>query len=395
MHKQSFLVSLIVILLGAGFSQAYAQQEQWLQYYSSKKASEMIGGSPSPYHELSEAAHDSSKLPEFICDKPAFGKWKQSYDSNGPRIIAFDKSEGASNYDKVYFDTDGDGSLKDEKPLKFYSKNEYETHFGPVPVYFQGEDGLITYHIEIKLYTGRNQNYLRIDSACWYAGDVNVNGKAIKCTLIDYNANGRFDDIANEKTSICDRIWIGKTGNAYEAGHLGKYIRVGGKFYTVSAARDGANVKISPAENIIYRKVKVPKSITKLSVCGSNGYFDIEPIDGVCKVISGKYRVDKWSAQKTDNKKKKWSIQASNAGKIQLNAIEDNHEVLDLGEPLVSTVSVRKGGNDRFSFNQETVGRYGERIDISRTGMYRNAAPKLRIRTVDMSYDKKFSLEYG
>ena len=60
---------------------------------------------------------------------------------------------------------------------------------------------------------------------------------------------------------------------------------------------------------------------------------------------------------------------------------------------IISTVSAssREGS---YSFNQELLGKNGERIELLRNGS-RPQAPKLNIKNADGTYDRTYSFSYG
>jgi hypothetical protein len=370
-----------------------AQDEQWLRYHCRREARRIIGDMGWAQPDLTTEKPQGAELPEFEKSEPWFAKWSTPMAEAGHLWIALDRTYENGPYDRLFIDSNANGRLNDEEAVKAYKTEQYYTHFGPVKVVFQSEDGPLTYHLNFRLYN-RNERYRRLYaySDCWYEGAVTVAGTKKHCVLIDQNANGTFNDKSPQPHN-CDRIRIGEKGTQ-DSRYVGNLIEVDGTLYRPEIARDGAFIKLSKAEDVKMGNVRMSPAITEFSAGGENGLFKLEPQNGIGSLPVGKYRVDKWALIKKDDKGRTWTVQASGisgAGEFEVPA--DREVELSIGEPIVSKLEARKSDSG-YSFSQSVSGRLGERIEITRNGA-RPPAPKLRIKNKDGTYERSFSFEYG
>jgi hypothetical protein len=365
-------------------------QPQWLQYKTSLYMEDEFSTS-SRYFPLEKKPADV-RMPKFGQYDQKFGKWQHSMDGGKVRWIALDRTRKSGLMDLLYIDSNGDGHLDDEKPYKGVVSDRYRMMFGPVAVHFKGEDGPITYHLNLQYYSYEEQSsYLVISTGCWYEGEVLIDGKPTRVTLIDYNANGTFSDKA--ESSDCDRILIGPESRR-KSYYVGNYLELGDKLYRVTIAKDGATVEITAAQDAAYGKVKVPETITTFTAAGVNGLFERKPAAGEVSLPEGRYRVHEWTIERKDDKGKNWTLTGSNfPNEKAFTVAKDGTSELDIGEPAISVVShtIR---NNAYYFNQELVGKMGESIRL-RVGGRQPDAPSLHIYSKSGEYDRTFKLEYG
>jgi len=396
MRNKIYIQIVVGISLLVLTSAAPAQDEQWLQYHSERQAQRIIGDMTSSHLEVTSDKPQDVELPDFKCDDPFFACWSSPMAASGGLWMAFDRQNKQGRpYDLLYIDSNGDGNLADESAIASYEvdyRSSRRTAFGPIKLIFKGEDGPITYHINIEFlnYTGRK--YLYIRAAGWYEGTVTVAGTKKHCTLIDQNANGTFND-KSLNAAECDRIRIGKKGSK-DSLFVGNYIEIDDVLYRPEIARDGAYIKLSKAEDVKFGNIRIPESITEFSAGGENGLFTLKPEKGTGSLPVGRYRVNYWAIERKDEKGKKWKMQGegfSNKGDFDITA--DKEAELSIGEPIISTLKATKSGSG-YSFSQNLQGRLGERIELTRNEA-QPPAPKLHIKNKDGTYDRTFSFEYG
>lgn len=375
---------------------AGAQGQQWLQYRSSREPKAIAGYISMPFLKPTSEHPDSANLPD-LKEEPLLYKWSSPLAKDGFLYIALDRETGSGARDLLYVDSNGDGNLRDETAIAAYTTDPQHSYFGPVKVTFQEEDGPIVYHLNFRL-CDHHQRLLRVSSAGWYEGSITVSGQQKFCVLIDHNANGAFND-KSLNAAKCDRIRIGDTEHlATSMEHLttsfvGNYINIGGVLYRPVIARDGAFVKLAKAEGVTFGIVRLPKTISQFSVCGENGLFSFVPVNGLCSLPVGKYRVHSWTMVRQD-KKGLWELRGSSASdKGVFDVTGDKETELSIGEPIISAIEAR-GGSGSYTFNHKLQGRLDERIDLERNGS-RPEAPKLRIRSKDGRYNKNFAFAYG
>lgn len=371
------------------------QQEQWLQYHSAPDAASILQEIDRQRLQATFDKPEDVDLPQFKSDKPLFARWATPMVDSGGLWMALDRTTAYGRCDLLYIDSNGDNSLADESPVTPHTQNyrsNRHSAFAPVKVAFRGKDGPITYHLRIDLYDYVQQKHLYAGAACWYEGAIDVAGEKKHCTLIDYNANGTFDD-TSISPSECDRIRIGDKPR-HDTRFVGKYVEVNDILYRLHVARDGAYVKLAKADDVSFGHVNLPETITEFAAGGENGLFVRKPEKGFCSLPVGKYRIDHWAIERQDEQGVQWKVQGRWFGDPGLfDVTKEDRAELSIGEPITSAVSVVRDGST-YRFSQELQGRLGESIELERQGT-RPRAPQLHVKSEDGSYDRTFTFEYG
>jgi hypothetical protein len=355
-------ISMLVLTTSAG-----AQDEQWLQYHSEREAQRIIGSMGTVYREIATDKPAGVNLPEFKTSQQLFAVWPTPMVKSSRLWIALDRSSEQGKWDRLYIDSNGNGRLDDEKAVEAYQTDQYYTYFGPVKVVFEGEDGPVTYHLNFRFYDYNEQNRrLYIYSGGWYEGEVIVGGQKKHCMLIDYNVNGTFND-KSLQAGNSDRIGIGDKGNR-NTGFVGNYIEVDDTLYRVEIARDGAFIKLAKAEDVKYGSIRVPETITELTVGGENGQFTHELKDGATTLPVGKYRIDHWQIDRKDDKGKSWTMRGygfSDRGDFDIK--EDAETVMQIGEPVTAGLQAQLNG-ENYEFSKSLRGSLGEYVTLNASG---------------------------
>jgi hypothetical protein len=385
------ILSSVVLISFLSSPAAQAQEEQWLQYRSATQARQIVGDMSSRLNEPGSAPPADVKLPSFTAEKPLFLVWETPMVKSGKVWMAFDKSSKNGQYDRLYLDANTNGELADETALTPARRESNRAYFGPVKVVFEGEDGPITYHLDLELYASPNQTYCIMAPAGWYEGTITVGGVRKHCVLIDYNVNGTFND-KSDNPGGCDRIRIGPP-EGRDSRFVGNYIEVDDKLYRTEIARDGAFIVLKDASDVPYGTVRLADNITTFSAGGENGQFIRKPEKGTLKLPVGTYRIDYWSIAKDDGKGSKWELQGRGGSNATFTVAQDKEAKLAVGEPVYSMVSYNQTGGS-FTFSQRLQGHQNEQITLLRNGA-QPQPPKLRIRNRDGTYDRGMSFEYG
>jgi hypothetical protein len=424
MRHLAWPVFVVAGLLGWATS-AYAQQEQWLQYRTSSNIYQAIGGTWGQKLAIRDDAPDGLALPKFTSDKPIFLRWQPRIDqavvdkAGGSVWLALDRSRKNGPYDRLYIDSNLNGSLADETPIKASNASldngrQYDT-FNLVKVTLPGIDGPSAYHLEISYqeYTNPSapgstqpakvQRSARATAAGWYEGEITVDGKKHWCMLIDYNANGCFND-SGEKRDKCDIIRIATKGdrkfvedseNDFSTRTVGQQIEIDGKFYSLTVADDGASVAFAPATNLPMGNIRVPANISYFSVFGPAGYFLCRPQAGLATVPAGEYSLDRYEVAATDPAGVKWQIREIGASMEKpFSLAEGTQYALQIGEPFKASLSANRTGPGEYSINHGLRTAKGDNVVLRRDGK-QPGAPKVHIKNGDGSYDKTFSMEFG
>jgi hypothetical protein len=393
MRKKVFIPISVGILLFILVSQVPAQQEQWLQYHSSRDAAQIFGSVGLQRLELSTEQPAGVKLPQLKGKNQLFAKWPTPMVKSSFLWVALDRTHEQGPYDLLYIDSNCNGALDDETAVSAYRMDQRGAYFGPVKVIFEIEDGPVTYHLNFNSYQyGAGDNRLYASSGGWYEADISVGAEKKHCVLFDNNANGTFND-KSANAGDCDRIRIGKQGGQ-ETLFTGNYIVIDETLYRPEIAIDGACITLSKAEDVKFGSVHLPESITKLSANGENGLFILKPEKGAETLPVGKYNVYDWVIERKDEKGTNWRLKGSGFGESNVFEVaEDKPAVLTIGEPVIAALaaSEREG---TYSFNHSMKGRAGERIELTRNGV-QPQAPKLCIKNADSTYDRTYSFQYG
>ena len=383
-----FTVGIIlpVLVLAAG-----AQDEQRLQYRSSREARSILGGLFAQNLNVISERPEGIELPDFKEDESLFFRWSSPMAKNGYLFIALDRASEAGARDLLYIDSNGDGNLKDETTIEAYKAEKSHAYFGPVKVTFEAEDGPIVYHLNLRL-CDHGKRWLYVSSGGWYEGTITVGQEKKYCMLIDYNANGTFND-KSLNSNESDRIRIGKEGAEYTR-FIGNYVEIDDKLYRSGIARDGAYIKLTRAEDVTFGNIRLPESITEVSLGGENGQFTFKPENGTGSVPVGEYRIDHWSIERKDDTGNNWKAEGRGFSEKGLfNITEAEETELSIGEPIISTLDARDRSGT-YSFSQNLKGKLGESIQITRNGK-RTLPPKLRIKSEDGQYDRTYDFRYG
>jgi hypothetical protein len=374
-------------------STAFAEQ-QWLQYKSARDADKQVPEIESKYFEATSKAPDGVGLPHLATDSPPlFFRWESPMVPGGCVYIAFERAQGEMQYDRLYIDSNCDGNLADEEVVQAYSVSRSQAYFAPVRVMFKDETGdPITYHLGICV-CGTPMPHLHINAACWYEGDVKVDGKEIRCLLVDYNVNGMFNDKSLDAEQA-DRIVMVVDGRRTSA-FVGNLLQLGGRFYNPKIARDGAFVELAPCDDVKFGTLVVSESIDEISLGGENGLFNMPVKQGRVGLPVGKYSVQRYTIERADNNGNKWKAEAAfGSNAYALDIREGTETKADIGEPFVTKLRVSNRGSGYYSFGQQLEGRMGERLDVRLNGS-RPGAPKLWIKNESGDYDRKYSFAYG
>lgn len=135
-------ISLLVLT-----SLASAQDEQWMQYHSARQAQRIVSDMGSSTPEITSERPQGVELLQFKSTEPFFAKWSTPMVESGYLWISLDRTHKQGQWDRLFIDSNGNSHLNDETVITAYRTDQYHTYFGPVKVIFEGEDGLLTYHL--------------------------------------------------------------------------------------------------------------------------------------------------------------------------------------------------------------------------------------------------------
>jgi len=386
----------ILLTVGIGLllitSSAYTQEMQWLQYHSEREADRIIGNMPSKDLRLTSERPPNVELPDFQCEEPLFASWSTPMVKSGQLLVALDRTTESERRDQLYIDSNINGHLNDEKPVKAHRTDRYYAYFGPVKVVFEGEDGPLAYHLNFRFY--ENNNRLRLDaySGCWYEGDITVGGIKKHCMLIDYNGNGTFND-KSMSYNQCDRIRVGKKGDV-DTRFVGNYIEIDDELYHTEIARDGAFIILSKADDVKFGDVQVPETITEFTAGGENGQFTFKPEKGAGSLPVGRYRINSWTIARKDDKGRRWEVEGrAYTPEGDFEVTEEKKISLDVGEPLKANIQASLNSQTQnYEFSKSLRGRMGEYINLTRGGQTVGDLWKMRAKNKEGTFEKTYPM---
>jgi len=354
----------LAALLGvAQETPVFSQSEQWLDY----KVSDKIN----TYHwiEVSTNPPANVPLPKTLGKKPYFGRWVTPMDTNGCRWICLDQSQKGGFYNRLYIDNNGNGRLDDKTPITA-SHSDSSITYDPIRLTLKGDDGPVTYHLKLVVYSYSDENIQMLSSSAgYYSGKVDFGGKKYHIQLIDQNVNGVFND--NNPSVNADKIIVSTTKD--EDVFLGRFVEVDKRYFHIEPARDGAFVKVRVADDAVEGTVKVPETITSLSVVGENGQFNRTPVKGEFKIPVGKYKINEWTIARKDSEGANWEItgaRPNDSGIFVLTA--DKPATVQIGEPIRASLEANQSEGRSIRFNILFRGTHGESIYFSKN----NSTPK-------------------
>jgi len=159
-------------------------------------------------------------------------------------------------------------------------------------------------------------------------------------------------------------------------------------------SQDGQSASPVFPENAVFGSVELPEAIGRFAAEGDKGMFTIAPENGTARLPIGEYGIRAWRTERKDEQGNAWALTGQYFGSEATFEISEGKATkLDIGEPVVCTPQVSKGGSVYY-FNYGLRGRSDEYIESTRNGS-RPQAPKLHIRNEDGTYDRTFSFEYG
>jgi hypothetical protein len=379
-------MKLKLILAGTLFAAtAWAQSEQWLQYHTSND--------PRSYHSLQLTTNPPPgvALPKLNAP-PYFARWTTPMDPAGGRWMCFDRSRKSGPYDRLFIDSTGNGRLDDKTPVSARIDSNAAL-FPAAPVMFKSEDGRITYHLIFRFYQYETSPaQLLVASGGWYEGTVNFNGVKKRVTLVDGNVNGTFNDMAASPYDS-DRLQV--SGDKVSERFLGKLLELDGKYFSVEVARDGAFIKVRPAENVTLGPVHVPENISEFTAFGENGHFVRQPEKGRFTLPAGKYRMVGWDINRKDEKGAAWTLSGySFPDTANFEVTTGDAAALDIGEPVQAVLAATEQADRQINFSLKFVGHQKESIQMLR-GTERPAGPKLTLTNAAGSLVGTATFEFG
>jgi len=370
---------------------AAAQQEQWLEYHTSRelKGYRWIEPSTNPPANVTLPKLEPGAL---------FGCWSNALDKTAGRWFCVDRIARSGPADRLFFDCNGNGRLDDESPVKCTRRDERESYFEPVKLVFKGEDGPISYHLICRFYQfDKQRGQLLIGAGGWYEGNVTLAGQKRRVQLVDSTVNGAFNDQGRTPDKSDRLVILGEKEDRDPdkrrmERYLGKYLEVDGQLLDIEVAADGAFLKAKKAEGVQFGTVRVPETISEFEAFGKNGHFIRAPDKGALPV--GDYRVNSWIINRKDDKGAAWKLSSYGCGRAaDFTVAAESPVEMEIGEPVRAVLQANETKTG-VAFDLRLLGSLGESVDLRR-GKDRPRAPRLEVASLKGTYRSTSTFEYG
>jgi hypothetical protein len=279
-----------------------------------------------------KARNEIGKLPGLKSEKPEFFAFGLDSDVSGKALLmAIDESGGTGKgYDTVCLDTNRNGDLSDEMPVRFERANEgactpwveVQSHQGPL-------DGEHTDH-PIKVRLRVNQlgkiDSLRLERKGAWVGIVDSNKGKVQFALVDTNYNGLYGEPSryahDGNTSYSGDFAFADTNGfgrvvplIYDAHSFQLYgvTKAVGKFYTVTANPMGNKVSIEPyggpMGKLLVRAGNIgglKGSADQMGASGNTAWYNFTTSPGTpADLPAGDYKIEWLSMQLADKNGRK------------------------------------------------------------------------------------------
>lgn len=222
------------------------------------------------------------------------------------------KAEESKGYDRLYFDINGNGDLTDDEPIDSLTKEqprvmmadggEYAYHqFPRVDLTIDVDGNSLDYSFFLRVNSQRSPRFeyasASLTAAAYRSGEITMDGKTMKIVVLDYNGNGRFDDVMTVSDNIRgmngeiypqygDMLLIDpqspSTDNSLGYGsanerrqYIAKLNALEGKFYEIKVSPTGDELTWMPSTAPL-GKITSPHAPCNVELIGKNGYLALK-----------------------------------------------------------------------------------------------------------------------
>jgi hypothetical protein len=360
-------------------------------------------------------------------------------------------------YDRLYFDHDGDGDLTDEKIVEADSTSNYEernyfsTSFPRIDVPIEIESAKLDFAFTLRVtaYASGDHGYVTgsVNAAAYREGEITLGGKKHRLVLIDFNSNGRFDDVPEVNTSIRtsdNRVYASSGDRLYVDPDMGatsrspyditsgddlfdvsKLIHLDGRFYEMTVSPSGDKLTLEPSA-VAIGYVANPTEDFCAVVYGDLGLVKIRSDEsGKAPLPAGSWKLKNYTLDRTGFEQKKADPKAepsilgvlaealgptvearaprstivSATATTKYEAVEvKQDETVDLpfGPPYRPMVDIEyRQGTNQVSLGMSLIGSAGETCTDMRINGNQPGKPKFTIATADGKTVAEGEFEYG
>lgn len=314
------------------------------------------------------------------------------------RMAVLDKSApDSTTWDLLWVDANGDGRIEASERFALTPAGAV------VALEFDRPDGRTRQHFRMTLAQAPGETRLIWTSCGYYVGRARFGEKSYRVALVDFNANGRFNDApAEEETG--DRLLIDTNDDGVfdlrppreeELSTLSKYVRVDGSYWAVAAAPDGGTLSVDSAK-VATGRLQVNEQSLNLTVFGPNGRLALNRAEGQepFTLPAGTYRVQYVRVDRADDRGRTWTLR-SVGGKGASFEVKDGEETrLAVGAPLTAAASSTPLP-DGAIFTLAFSGVDGLTYEQPRPTRLAVPVPGLTVKTPDGAWQKRYLFEFG
>jgi hypothetical protein len=359
------------------------------------------------------------------------------------------KSKG---YDRLYFDLNHNGDLTDDKPIEAEEAQQAELlppdfldplfslpalrgfdprtipaessfhQFPPTELTINVDGARTEYAFRFWAVThaAGMHGAAAMTPGAYRAGDITLDGKNRKVSVLDFNSNGRFDDLVTFRTGVG-----GTMGPVYPAfgdvllivpamtttparpisplddegrQYLSKLVRIDGRFYEAKISPTGDQLTLTPSSAAI-GYVSNPNLPFSGTIYGDQGLLPISAEKGnPARVPEGRWKLLSYSIQNAGPRC--WLVSARATGDYQEVTVRDGQTVtLPLGPPYRPVVKASETevihGGAQVALWMSLVGSCGEMVQSLTVDGQLPRNPELVITDPKGEIVQKGSVEYA
>ncbi len=244
---------------------------------------------------------------KYQAEHPFRGVAKLGADQYG--FVLDSQGEKSKGYDRLYFDLNHNGDLTDDKPIDAAKPpagmvfgGDYSQHqFPRVDVKINVDGKPLEYAFSFQVYSSGSKEFryasASLMAAACRVGEITLDGKKHQVAVVDYNSNGRFDDVV----TIPDNV-RGMDGQVYPTygdmlmidpekpmtvtgpiatvedesrQYVSKLAKVDGRFYDVKVTAAGDELTLTPSPAALGKLVN-PNAAFTATIHGDQGFLNIK-----------------------------------------------------------------------------------------------------------------------
>lgn len=239
------------------------------------------------------------------------------------------------HYTRLHFDLNHNGDLTDDEVIEAGTGQIHSSamtnyaSFPTVELQIEVDGKKVDYAFTLSVYTHGANEYsfvnLSVNAAAYRDGTIVLDGKKRRIVLIDFNSNGRFDDVGgvNDEIELSDGTVYPKMGdrlyidpqmqsgysNPYDPTsskdqfQVGKLIRFGDRLYDLKIDPSGETLSLEPSSASL-GYITNPNKGFRAMIYGDQGVLEIDDNgSGRASVPEGRWKLMSYTIEKPEEAK--------------------------------------------------------------------------------------------